>query len=82
MPHRSRTLVLPALLSALFLTGCAPHQTQVPATLLRCPDQPALEGQMDDSALARWILDTMEVAEICRGNLRLVRGLLERQERP
>jgi hypothetical protein len=54
----------------------------VPATLLRCPNQPAIEGKIDDPALARWILDTVEAAEICRGNLRLVRGLLERQERP
>ena len=82
MPHRSQTLVFPALLSALSLMACVPHQTQVPATLLRCPDQPAVESQIDDPALARWILDTVEAAEICRGNLRLVRGLLERQEQP
>ena len=82
MLHRSRTLVLPALLSGLSLMACAPRQTQVPATLLQCPAQPSVEVQMDDPALARWILDTVEAAEICRSNLRLVRGLLEKAERP
>lgn len=79
MPHQRRIPALPALLSALCLMACAQRQAvQVPATLLQCPAQPAVNEGMDDPALARWILDTVEAAEICRTNLGLVRGLIEK----
>ena len=49
----------------------------VPASLLECQPQPALELTLDDHAVARWMLDTVEAGEDCRGKLRLVRGLVQ-----
>ena len=71
-----QTLAPIALLSALLLTGCAPGKVAVPASLLECQPQPALELTMDDHAVARWMLDTVDAGEDCRGTLRLVRGLV------
>lgn len=48
----------------------------VPASLLQCQPQPALELTMDDHAIARWVLDVVDAGEDCRGKLRLVRGLV------
>jgi hypothetical protein len=70
---------MPALIAglcALFLTGCAPRKVAVPASLLECQPQPGLELTMDDHAVARWMLDTVDAGEDCRGKLRLVRGLV------
>lgn len=72
-------LRMPALIAglcALSLTACAPRKGAVPASLLQCQPQPALELTMDDHAVARWVLDTVEAGEDCRGKLRLVRGLV------
>ena len=72
-------LRIPALivgLCGLLLTGCAPRKVAVPASLLECQPQPALELAMDDHAIARWLLDTVDAGEDCRGKLRLVRGLV------
>lgn len=71
-----RIPVLIALLCALPLTACAPRKAVVPGSLLRCQPQPALELTMDDQALARWLLDTVEAGEDCRAKLGLVRGLV------
>jgi hypothetical protein len=74
-----RQLRIPALIAALcglLLTGCAPRKVAVPASLLECQPQPALELTMDDHAVARWMLDTVDAGEDCRGKLRLVRGLV------
>ena len=71
-----RTPALIAGLCALSLTACAPRKAAVPASLLECQPQPALELTMDDHAIARWLLDTVEAGEDCRGKLRLVRGLV------
>lgn len=71
-----RILALTAGLCALFLTGCARPKVAVPASLLQCQPQPALELTMDDHAVARWLLDTVDAGEDCRGKLRLVRGLV------
>jgi len=65
-----------ALLFALLLTGCAPRKVAVPASLLECQHQPGIDGVVDDHALARWLLDTVEAGEDCRAKLRLVRGLV------
>ena len=76
-----RQLPMPALialLSVLLLMGCAPRKAAVPASLLECQPQPALELTMDDHAIARWLLDTVDAGEDCRGKLRLVRGLVAR----
>ena len=48
----------------------------MPDSLLACQPQPLLELTMDDHAVARWVLDTVEAGEDCRGKLRLVRGLV------
>ena len=71
-----RIPALIALLSVLFLMGCAPRKVAVPASLLQCQPQPALELTMDDHAVARWMLDTVDAGEDCRAKLRLVRGLV------
>ena len=74
-----RQLRIPALIAGLCvlsLTGCAPRKVAVPASLLECQPQPALELTMDDHAIARWLLDTVDAGEDCRGKLRLVRGLV------
>ena len=71
-----RIPALIALLSVLLLMGCAPRKVAVPASLLECQPQPALELTMDDHAVARWLLDTVDAGEDCRGKLRLVRGLV------
>jgi hypothetical protein len=74
-----RQLPMPALialLSVLLLMGCAPRKVAVPASLLQCQPQPALELTMDDHAIARWLLDVVDAGEDCRGKLRLVRGLV------
>lgn len=79
MLHLRPMVALPALLCGLSLMACAPRPVlRVPASLLQCPAQPVVDARMDDPALARWILDTVEAAEICRSNLGLVRGLLEK----
>jgi hypothetical protein len=49
----------------------------VPASLLQCQAQPFLELTMDDHAVARWMLDTVDAGEDCRAKLRLVRGLVQ-----
>ena len=72
-------LRIPALivgLCVLPLMGCARPKVAVPASLLDCQPQPALELTMDDHAIARWLLDTVDAGEDCRGKLRLVRGLV------
>ena len=72
-------LRIPALIAGLcglLLTGCAPRKVAAPASLLECQPQPALELTMDDHAIARWLLDTVDAGEDCRGKLRLVRGLV------
>jgi hypothetical protein len=74
--HQLRIPALIALLSVLFLMGCAQPKVVVPASLLECQPQPALELTMDDHAVARWMLDTVDAGEDCRGKLRLVRGLV------
>jgi len=74
--HQLRIPVLIALLFALFLTGCAPRKVAVPASLLECQAQPGLDEVMDDRAVARWMLDTVDAGEDCRAKLRLVRGLV------
>lgn len=74
--HQLRIPALIALLSVLLLTGCARPRVAVPASLLECQAQPALELTMDDHAVARWMLDTVEAGEDCRAKLRLVRGLV------
>lgn len=56
--------------------GCAPRRAAVPDSLLRCQPQPLLELTMDDHAVARWVLDTVEAGEDCRAKLGLVRGLV------
>jgi hypothetical protein len=74
-----RQLQLPALIAALcglLLTACAPRKVAVPASLLECPPQPGLELTMDDHAVARWMLDTVDAGDDCRAKLRLVRGLV------
>ena len=74
-----RQLRMPALtagLCALCLTACAPRKVAVPASLLECLPQPALELTMDDHAVARWLLDVVDAGEDCRFKLRLVRGLV------
>ena len=71
-----RIPALIALLSVLLLTGCAQPKVVVPASLLECQPQPALELILDDHAVARWMLDTVDAGEDCRGKLRLVRGLV------
>ena len=71
-----RILALTVGLCALSLMGCAPRKAAVPASLLECQTQPALELTMDDHAVARWLLDTVDAGEDCRGKLRLVRGLV------
>ncbi len=72
-----RIPALIALLSVLLLTGCAQPKVVVPASLLECQPQPALELTMDDHAVARWMLDTVDAGEDCRAKLRLVRGLVQ-----
>ena len=72
-----RIPALIALLSVLPLMGCARPKVAVPASLLECQPQPALELTMDDHAVARWLLDTVDAGEDCRGKLRLVRGLVQ-----
>jgi hypothetical protein len=72
-----RIPALIALLSVLLLTGCAQPKVVVPASLLQCQAQPGLELTMDDHAVARWMLDTVDAGEDCRGKLRLVRGLVQ-----
>ena len=74
--RQSRMLVWAALLCALPLTACAPRKAAVPASLLQCRPQPALELTMDDQGLATWLLDTVEAGEDCRSKLGLVRGLV------
>ena len=74
-----RQLRIPALTAALcglLLTGCAQPKVAVPASLLQCQAQPGLDDVMDDHAVARWMLDTVEAGEDCRAKLRLVRGLV------
>ena len=71
-----RLLALTAGLCGLLLMGCARPKVGVPASLLECQPQPALELAMDDHAVARWLLDTVDAGEDCRGKLRLVRGLV------
>ena len=71
-----RILALTVGLCALSLMGCAPRKAAVPASLLQCQPQPALELTMDDHAVARWLLDTVDAGEDCRAKLRLVRGLV------
>jgi hypothetical protein len=71
-----RIPALIALLSVLFLMGCAQPRVAVPASLLQCQPQPALELTLDDHAVARWMLDTVDAGEDCRAKLRLVRGLV------
>jgi len=71
-----RIPALIALLCALSLTACAPRKTAVPASLLHCQPQPALELTMDDQAVARWVLDVVDAGEDCRARLDLVRGLV------
>jgi hypothetical protein len=71
-----QTLAPIALLSALLLTGCAPSKVAVPASLLECQHQPGIDDVMDDHAVARWMLDTVDAGEDCRAKLRLVRGLV------
>jgi type IV pilus biogenesis protein CpaD/CtpE len=71
-----RIPALIALLSALLLMGCARPKVAVPASLLQCQPQPALELAMDDHAIARWLLDVVDAGEDCRAKLRLVRGLV------
>jgi hypothetical protein len=71
-----RIPALIALLSALFLMGCAQPKVVVPASLLECQAQPVLELTMDDHAVARWMLDAVDAGEDCRAKLRLVRGLV------
>ncbi len=71
-----RIPALIALLSVLLLTGCAQPKVAVPASLLQCQAQPGLDDVMDDHAVARWILDTVDAGEDCRAKLRLVRGLV------
>ena len=75
--HQLRIPALIALLSVLLLTGCAQPKVVVPASLLQCQAQPGLELTMDDHAVARWMLDTVDAGEDCRGKLRLVRGLVQ-----
>lgn len=48
----------------------------MPDSLLACQPQPLLELTMDDQAVARWVLDTVEAGEDCRAKLGLVRGLV------
>jgi hypothetical protein len=72
-----RIPALIALLSVLFLMGCAQPRVAVPASLLQCQPQPALELTLDDHAVARWMLDTVDAGEDCRAKLRLVRGLVQ-----
>jgi hypothetical protein len=72
-----RIPALIALLSVLLLTGCAQPKLAVPASLLQCQAQPGLELTMDDHAVARWMLDTVDAGEDCRAKLRLVRGLVQ-----
>ena len=72
-----RILALTAGLCGLLLMGCAPRKVAVPASLLECQPQPALELAMDDHAIARWLLDTVDAGEDCRAKLRLVRGLVQ-----
>ena len=75
-----RQLRIPALTAALcglLLTGCAQPKVAVPASLLQCQAQPGLNDVMDDHAVARWMLDTVEAGEDCRAKLRLVRGLVQ-----
>ena len=74
--HQLRIPALIALLSVLLLTGCAQPKVAVPASLLECQPQPALDDVMDDHAVARWMLDTVDAGEDCRAKLRLVRGLV------
>ena len=71
-----RILALTVGLCGLLSMGCAPRKVAVPASLLQCQPQPALELTMDDHAIARWLLDTVDAGEDCRGKLRLVRGLV------
>ena len=76
---RMLQLRMPALIAglcALSLMGCARPKVAVPASLLHCQPQPALELTMDDHAVARWVLDVVDAGEDCRGKLRLVRGLV------
>jgi hypothetical protein len=75
--HQLRIPALIALLSALLLTGCAQPKVAVPASLLQCQAQPGLDDVMDDHAVARWMLDTVDAGEDCRAKLRLVRGLVQ-----
>jgi hypothetical protein len=75
--HKLRIPALIAGLCGLLLTGCAQPKVAVPASLLECQPQPALELTMDDHAVARWMLDTVDAGEDCRGKLRLVRGLVQ-----
>jgi hypothetical protein len=75
-----RKLQIPALTAALcglLLTGCAQPKVAVPASLLQCQAQPGLDDVMDDHAVARWMLDTVDAGEDCRAKLRLVRGLVQ-----
>ncbi len=72
-----RIPALIALLSVLLLTGCAQPKVAVPASLLECQAQPGLDDVMDDHAVARWMLDTVDAGEDCRAKLRLVRGLVQ-----
>ena len=75
-----RELRIPALTAALcglLLTGCAQPKVAVPASLLQCQAQPGLDDVMDDHAVARWMLDTVDAGEDCRAKLRLVRGLVQ-----
>jgi hypothetical protein len=74
-----RQFRIPALIAALcglLLTGCAQPKVAVPASLLQCQAQPGLDDVMDDHAVARWMLDTVDAGEDCRAKLRLVRGLV------
>lgn len=74
--HQLRILVSKAGLCGLLLTGCAQPKVVVPASLLQCQAQPGLDDVMDDHAVARWMLDTVDAGEDCRAKLRLVRGLV------
>jgi hypothetical protein len=75
--HQLRIPALIAALCGLLLTGCAQPKVAVPASLLECQPQPGLDDVMDDHAVARWMLDTVDAGQDCRAKLRLVRGLVQ-----
>jgi|GEM_PF-4234901 len=81
MPRLRLPPALPALLSVLALTACAPAAPQPQAlslapSLLACREEPPVAEFPNDAAFMGWVLDVIEAGEDCRGRLARVREMI------